>query len=87
MTLLCRLGIPWVGLRHGRLRKLVLLPLPVSHEEERAKACDGDGSHDANDDARYCAAGQGIGGGIVVGGPGGIRGGCRLCRSRLGLRN
>jgi hypothetical protein len=52
-----QLGILWVGLRHSRLRKLVLLLLPVSHEEERGKACDDDGSHDANDDARYCAAG------------------------------
>jgi hypothetical protein len=87
LILLCQLGILWVGLRHGRWRKLVLLPLPVSYKEERGKACDGDGSHDANDDARYCAAGQGIGRGVVVGGPGGIRGGCHLCRSRLGLRN
>lgn len=91
VELLRRLGIFWVSLRHGCLRKPVLLPLPVSHEEAHGNACDSDGSHDANDDGRYCAAGQRIWRGVGVGGPGGarrsIRGGYRLCRGRLGLRN
>lgn len=72
--LLCWFGILWVGRSHG-LRRLIPLLLPTSPEEERGDACDGNGSYDANNDARYCASRQGIGSRVVIGVLSGIRGG------------
>lgn len=44
-------------LRVRRLHKLTLLPFPVSHDEESDDAYNSYGSHDANDNSGYYAAG------------------------------
>jgi len=55
-----------------------LLLLPTSPKEERGEAYDGDGSHDTNNNARYCATGQELEEGVSLEGPGGVSGGCHL---------